>query len=62
MAFADKNIYFEEDFRFELIGSTVKSFIVFSIKKNDYQAMLKHDHKHSFETFLLIKALPDCPL
>jgi hypothetical protein len=32
------------------------------IKKTDYQAMLKHDHKHSFETFLLIKALPDCPL
>jgi hypothetical protein len=62
MTFTDKNIYFDKDFHFELIGSTAKKFIVFSVKKSDYQAMYKHDSNYTFETFLLIKAQPDCPI
>lgn len=62
MAFNNKNIYFDKDYHFELIGSPIKKFIVFSVKKSDYQSMHMHDDKHAFETFLLIKTQPDCPV
>jgi hypothetical protein len=62
MTFPDKKIYLDKYFHFELIGSTVKKFIIFSVKKSDYQAIYKDDSDLKFETFLLIMASPEYPI
>lgn len=55
MSLTSRAIYIESDSTFELIGTSPRNFIVFSIKKTSYHTPYQKGKEDLFETFLLVR-------